>query len=412
MKFGLASFVTQSFAMAVISAAGVIVMYLLLAHVLTSTRTALWLALLYAFGTPVFFRSGLISHNLMLAHAGLAGFALLWDPWKWPGASRSRLFFLAGLAGGFSVLLDYSGVILLAGLWAYGVVKHQALERGLLRLSASYAAGALGPVLLLWFYQWRSFGHPFFPPQHWMPPGPWFEFGYLGMVLPRLDLAALLAFDYRYGLFVSCPLFLLALAAPLVPRSNRYLPNVELITCLAMTLAFFLFFGSMHHVRWQFNTGVRLLAPVFPFLFLCAGVALLRLRPLVVQLIAVASVTLAWSMAMVRDVSGGKVDVTDPDAGLGVLDPLLTVFVEGFKLPAVTTLSRMEPYSDFIGGEGSPLPLMALVAVILVGVWRGGLQRESCNDANHPMKEQACPRWKDDRARTDDAESRERDPDE
>lgn len=392
VKFGLASFVTQSFGMAVISAAAVIVMYLLLAHLLPSTRTALWLAFLYAFGTPVFFRSGLISHNLMLAHVGLAGFALLWDPWKWQGASRSRLFFLAGLAGGVSLLLDYSGVILLAGLWAYGVVKHEALGRGFARLSVSYAAGALGPVLLLWFYQWRSFGHALLPPQHWMPPGPWFELGYLGMVLPRLDLAALLAFDYRYGLFVSCPLFLLALAAPMVQRSNRYLANMELIACLAMALGFFLFFGSMHHVRWQFNTGVRLLAPVFPFLFLCAGVVLLRLRPLVAQLIAVASVTLAWSMAMVRDVSGGQVEVTDPDAGLGVLDPLLTVLLQGFKLPALTTLSRMEPYSDFVGGESSALPLMALVAVILIGVWRGGRPCESRGDAIDPTKSQGSPR--------------------
>jgi len=63
VKFGLASFVMQSFGMAVISALGVAVMYLLLASVLASAGTALSMALLYAFGTPVFFRTGFLNHN-------------------------------------------------------------------------------------------------------------------------------------------------------------------------------------------------------------------------------------------------------------------------------------------------------------------------------------------------------------
>jgi len=52
-----------------------------------------------------------------------------------------------------------------------------------------------------------------------------------------------------------------------------------------------------------------------------------------------ASVALAWCMAMARDVSGGKVDLADPDTGLGVLDPVLAVLTGGFQLPALTTLS-------------------------------------------------------------------------
>ena len=371
VKFGLASLVMQSFAMAVTSALGVVVMYLVLASLLRSPRTALWLAVLYAFGTPVFFRTGFLNHNLMLAHTGLIGFALLWDVWRWRSASLIRRFFLAGLAGGISLLLDYSGFIFLVGLWTYGVLKNRSPTgaAGLLRHSTAYAAGALGPVLLLWFYQWSSFGHPFLPPQHWMPPVPWIDLGYLGVVLPQRELAAALAFDYRFGLFVSCPLFLLAFAAPFARRDPRCIPCAELIACFAIFIAFFTFFSSVHHVRWQFNTGVRYLAPVFPFLFLLTAVVLLRLRPLAVRLIGIASITLAWSMAMVRDVSGGKVDVTEPDVGLGVLDPLLTVLLTGFKLPALTTVSRMEAYQDFVRDDVSALPLLALAAAILLAVW-------------------------------------------
>jgi len=372
VKFGLASFVMQSFGMAVTSALGVIAMYGLLRGLAGTAGSALFLALLYAFGTPVFFRTGFLNHNLMLAHVGLAGFALLWNRWDWRKATPERLLLLGGLAGGAAVLLDYSGLIFLAGLWVYGLARH---GRGLglprqLRLSAAYAIGALAPLLLLWFYQWRSFGHPFLPPQHWMPLVEWSDQGYQGVAAPQLELATALAFDYRFGLFVSCPLFLLAFVAPFLDRRRPVLPRTELIACFAFFLAFFLFFSAVHYTRWQFNTGVRYLAPVFPFLFLPAALALRNLPPLLAKLIAVGSVTLAWSMAMARDVSGGKVDLADPDTGLGVLDPLIRVFTGGFQLPALTTLSRMEAYSSYVGNRVSALPLLLLAAVVLVVVWR------------------------------------------
>ena len=57
IKFGLAAFVIQALCMAPISALGVVVMFFVLRLVFLSDRTALWLALLYGFGTPVFFRT-------------------------------------------------------------------------------------------------------------------------------------------------------------------------------------------------------------------------------------------------------------------------------------------------------------------------------------------------------------------
>ena len=49
------------------------------------------------------------------------------------------------------------------------------------------------PLLLLLFYQWRSFGNPFLPGQHWMPPGEGSERGYQGYGLPQLELLIALA---------------------------------------------------------------------------------------------------------------------------------------------------------------------------------------------------------------------------
>src|SRR5258708_28289227 len=64
VKFGLAAIVMQVFCMAPISALGVMAMFFLLRRIFGSDRTGLWIALLYAFGTPVFFRTGYLNHNM------------------------------------------------------------------------------------------------------------------------------------------------------------------------------------------------------------------------------------------------------------------------------------------------------------------------------------------------------------
>ena len=54
LKLGLAAFVMQAFCMAPSSALGVVAVFFALRNVFGSDRKALWLAILYAFGTPAF----------------------------------------------------------------------------------------------------------------------------------------------------------------------------------------------------------------------------------------------------------------------------------------------------------------------------------------------------------------------
>ena len=110
----------------------------------------------------------------------------------------------------------------------------------------------------------------------------------------------------------------------------------------------------------KLNTTFRYLAPSFPFLFLAAMVPLTRLPTLPIRLMAVISVTLAWSMAMHRDI----------ERGLGVLDPVLEILFGGLRLPILTRLSRIEGlFSEgYIFGP-SPLPLFVLAAAILLVIW-------------------------------------------
>lgn len=364
VKFGLAAFVMQSLCMAPSSALGAVMMFLLLRRLFGSEKTALWLALLYAFGTPVFFRTGYLNHNLMLGHIAFFGFLCLWSPGELiPWRPKSRVF-VAGITGGAAVLFDYSGVVVLLGLFVYAFYRDWLASdsRSAIRAGGWYVAGAVGPILLLWFYQWRSFGNPFLPGQHWMPPVEWIELGYQGVGLPQLELFLALGFDYRFGLFTSGPIFLLALASPWINRGlGRRILTPEMCVLAGIPLGLWLLSSGINYTRLQFNTGIRYLAPTFPFLFVLTALVLVRLRRLALYFVSVGAVTVSWCLAMYRDV----------ERGLGLLEPLLRVFSGGFQLPAMTVLSRMEgQYGDYFKGGASPLPLFALTAALLYGIWK------------------------------------------
>jgi hypothetical protein len=378
VKFGLAAMVMQVFCMAPLSALGVVAMFYLLRSVLLSDKAALWLALLYGFGTPVFFRTGYLNHNLMMAHFALMGFAAMWNPGVRARPSGATRYFLGGLAGGAALLLDYSGVVLLLGLFLYGVLKlwgERAASHAIVRRAAWYVAGTLPPVGLLWFYQWASFGNPFLPAQSWMAPVAWIERGYQGFDWPQPDLLLAQLFDYRFGLFVTCPLLLVALAAPLLNRgARRPVPRLELNFALGISAALWTFCASVHYAKLQFNTGFRYLAPILPFLFLAAVVVITRLPKLAVYFLSVVAVAQAWCMAMYRDV----------ERGLGVLEPVLRVFIGGFQLPALSVLSLMgDQYGGYAARGVSPLPLFALAGAVIFGIWRWPARASGFEEVSH-----------------------------
>lgn len=362
VKFGLAAFVMQAFCMAPFSAAAVMLLFSVLRVLVRSDRTAMWLSLLYAFGTPAFYRTGYLNHNLMLGHTAFAGLCVMWNPWglRW---SSWRRYFLGGVAGGMTLLFDYTGVIMLPGLFLYALVARFRSHgsRDAVRHGFAYFLGTLGPVFLLWFYQWRSFGNPFLPGQNWMPPVRWIELGYQGYGPPQLELFKMLLADTRFGLFPSCPLFLLTVAALFVDRGRRaVLPATERAAMLAISLALILFFSGSNYVRLQFNTGIRYLAPLFPFLFVPAAAVLVRIPRTAALAIGFLSVFQAWSMAMYRDV----------ERLYGLLDPMIRFVLGGPQLPTLQRLALMEPFKGYFPYGPSSLGLFALAGAFLFLLWR------------------------------------------
>lgn len=359
VKLGLAAFAMQAGAMAPLSAGGVVLMFFFLSDTLRSNRQALLLAALYAFATPVFFRTATLNHNLLEAHFGFAAFCLFHPLGSRELLTPARRELAGGLLAGLCILLDYSGVFLAVPLGLFALWRAREDARPLAPAAARFAAGAAIPVALLWWYQWRSFGHPFYPGQKWMPKLGWIEeTGFRGLNPPRWRWMWRLWLDPSYGLLPSCPLFALALwPGPAL----RALGRARTILLYGATAALWLFLSGVDYNAIQDNTGIRYMAPAFPILFVAAALVLVRLpKPI---LIATASLSffINWCLAMYRDVERGR----------GVLDPVLDFFASGPALPALTTLSRMQtPFREAAASFWLPVLLYAVSGGLIWLLWR------------------------------------------
>jgi len=359
VKFGLAAGAMQALLMAPLSALSVAVMFCILERLTASGQTALFLALLYAFATPVFYRTAQLNHNLLQSHFAFFSFVLLWRPWDDAGHPRRPSYLLAGLLGGWTLVLDYSGLIIVLALSMYGLLRRwslpeEAKARGDL---PRFAAGILFSVVVLLGYQWLAFGHPIYPAQHYMPATRLSLYGYHGIDWPQLDLLWQNAFGLRYGLFISAPILLLALWLPgwLRPRI-RLVGRLEIWFILSFALAFFLFTSANQFSRLQFNSGVRHLVPVTPFLFLLAATVLLRMPTFLAVLLGVVATYWSWCLALYRDV----------EQGWGVIESLIHVTLQGPRLPWLTVLERMGYVSD---GRLITVALLAVCGGIVWALW-------------------------------------------
>lgn len=128
---------------------------------------------------------------------------------------------------------------------------------------------------------------------------------------------------------------------------------------LSMTVGLWVFFSGSHYTKLQFNTGIRYLAPVFPFIFVPVAVVLRRMPVRLVSLIGILSVALGWCSAMYRDV----------ERGLGVADPVVRTLLGGFELPAIRTISSMEMFAYLIPNGASSAPLLLMVGTIVLFIW-------------------------------------------
>ncbi len=362
VKFGLAAAIMQAFVMSPVSALSVVVIFYILLNLTRNVKSSVFLALLFAFATPIFYRTAQLNQNALLASFALFSFALLWRP-RSRGKSKKPFYFLAGLCAGWTVVLDYSGLVAVLALSGYAFARWRSFDakdrpiRDLMR----FAAGVGVCAVALMAYQWVCFGNPLLPAQSYMPAANYTELGYRGFAFPQADLLFETAFGIRYGLFTSAPILLLAFLVPVwLRKESRLLENRELIFAVGFTLSFFVFCAANQYGRMQFNTGVRHIVPVVPFVFLLTANVLLKLPRVWAVLAGIFATYWSWSLVMYRDV----------EQGLGVFESIRHITLEGFRLPWLTTLERM----GFVQ-NASVIPLFLLCAVMIWALWNIGAKR-------------------------------------
>ncbi len=361
VKFGLAAAETQALAMAPISALGAVVMFWIFLALTSNSKMSALLAILYGVSTPIFYRTAQLNQNVLAANFALFAFALLWRPTNKSDDEKKRPFyFLAGLCCGWTVVLDYSGLVIVAAVSGYALARWLTESADSRKISdlARFAAGVAICGCGLMLYQWVQFGNPILPPQSYMPTANFTEMGYRGFSFPQLDLLFETAFGMRYGLFTSAPILLLAFVVPIwLRRSSRLMDRREIVFIVSFVILFFVFCSANQYGRMQFNTGVRHIVPVVPFVFLLASNVLIKMPRIPAVLIGLLASYWSWCLVMYRDV----------EQGFGVFESIRNITLEGFRLPWLTTLERM----GFVNNAFA-IPLILITGVMIWLIWSVG----------------------------------------
>lgn len=367
VKLGLAAAITQAGLMAPLGALAAVVLFGFLRRRLGDERQALWLALLYAFGTPIFFRSAFLNQNAIVAHCTLIAFVLLANASEEPGVQAgtswppgNRALAGAGAMLGIALLCDYSAAALIVafGVWTLARGWHRAGSVAGIRDAAWLASGAVVPVLLLLWYQWAAFGNPFLPAQQYMSATQYSGRGWNGISLPAGALLWGNLFDLRYGLFAFCPMLIAAFAAPFMDRRARIVSSAELTLIFVASAALWLFSSANQYAFLQWNTGVRYMVPAAPLLFVALVPVLMRCGPLWRYVLVVPTMVISWSVAMARE---------------DVPTSLMHIMLGGFELPFLTVLRKTASagYAPFLVTTGvSPLPIFVLLGATIWFIWR------------------------------------------
>jgi hypothetical protein len=369
LRFGAATAITTAFLMAPATALFLVFFYDVLKRRGVDSGEASALAFLLGFGTPLFFRTSTLNHNLFVMYAMFAAFVLLWTKPGEPVSARNRL--LAGFFGGLTIATDYVGVVILPLLYAYLVLPRAraASWRASLSESALMVLGSIPPVLFLLYSQWAMYGNPFLPGQYWMPDqNIYVNEGLRGFTLPAPDLFFQNLFHPGFGMFTWSPVLLLALVpVAWYARDTLILPTRERWFVIAAAAAILLFSSANQYARLQWNSGFRYLLPLVPFLMLAIADHWIRLAPRVKMAIAAGAVIHSWVLTVYRE---------------PVPLSWRLLFVEGPQLPWYRVLSMTSnPDSAFVGTWWLPSILLAATLGVAAGIWKYGANMEVARDA-------------------------------
>jgi len=397
LRFGASTVITSVFLMAPLSGLLVVLMFHLLRQRGVEERRALWLTMLFAFATPIFFRTAHLNHNMFLMEALFGAFCLLWmRPGTGTAPSLARRLG-AGFLCGTAFALDYAGIVP-AGVLALYFVCGRARTAGWkqsLAEAVPCVLAAVPPVLFLLGTQWAMYGNAFTPGQFVMREVNYTDHGLRGIGIPTFEVFSKNLISPSWGLFTYAPLLLLGFVpAWRYRRSELVFPANERRWSAFLVGAFLLFCAANWYSLMQFNTGFRYLLPVVPFAFLAASDHLARMPRKWLVAVSVPTVLHGVVLCMMREVNDTEKILRDRAVELGIARgavpgywrAMLTetpipmayrrLFTEGIQLPWLKVLRQTSPGREAL--LGSPLLVLGLIgatAALVFALWRAGSRR-------------------------------------
>jgi hypothetical protein len=368
LRFAASAAITSLLLMAPLGAALVVTMQRVLETRGVPASRATALALLFGFGTPVFYRSAHLVHNMFLLATLFGGFLLLW---RRPGDAAphgAKRVFWAGVLAGSCLALDYAGAIALAALGLYLVMPRwrEAGFSAALRESLPFVAGALPPILFLLATQAWMYGNAFTPGQMHQQENEFTARGVRGIDWPSLAVFSRNLFDHAFGLLPWTPFLALAFVPSRLlggDEAHWILPRRERRFVAAFAWAFLLFCAANQFSLLQWNTGFRYLLPLVPLWFLAASDWLARLPRWGFWAIAAPSIAHMSVLSMSRFQQPTASYAGDPV-------PLVCwreILTHGPQLPWLTVLRQT--VSDPASPIHSPLLPSAILALALAACW-------------------------------------------
>ena len=392
LRFGASAALTSLLLMAPLSALLVVLVHELLRRRGLDAGRALWLAILFGFGTPLLYRSAHLNHNMFLMQALFGAFLLLWLGREEGEPHTLRRRIAAGFLCGIAFALDYAGAIPVAVLTAYMVIP-RVREAGVAtaaRESLPFVLAGLPGLLFLLGTQWAMYGDPFAPGQFVMNAVNYTEKGVRGIGLPSVEVFTKNLFSPGWGLLTFGPLLALGFLPARYGESELLFPRRERRWSAALVLTFMLFCAANWYSLMQFNSGFRYLLPVVPFLFLAASDHLARLPKTTLAILSAPILLHSVVLSMAREVADTEKELRDAAEAAGISELALDGYWQrlltetavplsyqrllelGPQLPWLTVLRQTHPQHAWLASPLLPLGLMAACALAVAAIWRAG----------------------------------------
>ncbi len=397
LRLGASAVVTSVFLMAPLSALFAVLVYWFILRRGVDRSRAAWLALLFAFGTPIWYRSAHLNHNMFLMEALFGAFLILFAQPDQSYAPCTRRRAWAGFLLGCAVALDYAGGLPAVILGLYFLWNRRAVAGFAVALRESVPAvlAALPPIAFLLWSQKLMYGGWFTPGQFVMRPVNYTEVGMKGISWPSLEVLLKNFISPGWGLYTFGPLLLVALwPAPRAEEASWILPRRERRWIAAFIVAFLLFNAANIYSLMQFNTGFRYLLPIVPFAFLQASDQLARMKRSTLAVLSVLVIAHGLVLCMTREVNDTEKILRDRAVAENVSETALPDYwktmltetpipmsyrrvfhaarpedAQGMQLPWLTVFAQTRPDDARLRNPFLPLGLIVLTIAGCALLW-------------------------------------------